>query len=161
MEAPKLIDMSDVPEIDGHTPSEKAYRKGCHQAVAFVLKEIDSGRWKADKGLREFVAIMCDVLGEYRSQMWHRFVDHPALLDEAVTETRQIFHSHDERRKMTPSLRFKVLRRDGHRCVLCGATAQESRLEVDHIHPVSSDGKTEMENLQTLCWTCNRGKGRT
>ena len=31
-------------------------------------------------------------------------------------------------------------------------------LEVDHIVPVSKGGKTEADNLQTLCWRCNRSK---
>ena len=32
-------------------------------------------------------------------------------------------------------------------------------LEVDHIVPVSKGGLSEPENLQTLCWRCNRTKG--
>lgn len=32
-------------------------------------------------------------------------------------------------------------------------------LEVDHIVPVSKGGLSEPENLQTLCWRCNRAKG--
>lgn len=31
-------------------------------------------------------------------------------------------------------------------------------LEVDHIIPDSKKGRPVMENLQTLCFTCNRGK---
>ena len=31
-------------------------------------------------------------------------------------------------------------------------------LEVDHIIPISKGGKTEPDNLQTLCWKCNRTK---
>ncbi|HJB68761.1 MAG TPA: HNH endonuclease [Candidatus Fournierella excrementigallinarum] len=32
-------------------------------------------------------------------------------------------------------------------------------LEIDHIIPVSKGGRTEEDNLQTLCWKCNRSKG--
>ena len=32
-------------------------------------------------------------------------------------------------------------------------------LEVDHIVPISKGGITSVENLQTLCWRCNRSKG--
>lgn len=66
--------------------------------------------------------------------------------------------SHPERSKMTNSIRYDVMSRDGFRCQLCGATSNEDRLEVDHIHPVSKGGKTEMANLRTLCFRCNSGK---
>jgi 5-methylcytosine-specific restriction endonuclease McrA len=32
-------------------------------------------------------------------------------------------------------------------------------LEVDHIMPVSKGGLSVPQNLQTLCWKCNRTKG--
>ena len=42
---------------------------------------------------------------------------------------------------------------------LCGASANDGvKLEVDHIVPVSKGGKSTMDNLQTLCERCNRGK---
>ena len=53
---------------------------------------------------------------------------------------------------MTDSLRYDVLKRDGFRCVICGRTAEDGvKLHVDHIKPVSKGGKTEYENLRTLC----------
>lgn len=64
-----------------------------------------------------------------------------------------------ERRKMTNSLRYDVLKRDKYRCVICGKGRYDGvKLEVDHIKPVSKGGKTEMNNLQTLCDRCNSGK---
>lgn len=36
-----------------------------------------------------------------------------------------------------------------------------SQLECDHIIPVAMGGETTMDNLQTLCRTCNRKKGTT
>lgn len=64
-----------------------------------------------------------------------------------------------ERGMLTDSMRYDVLRRDGFRCVLCGASADEgARLHVDHIVPVSKGGKSEYDNLRTLCERCNIGK---
>ncbi len=64
-----------------------------------------------------------------------------------------------ERAKMTPDLRYNVIRRDGYRCRACGASvATGAVLHVDHITPVSKGGKTERSNLQTLCSVCNAGK---
>ncbi|WP_166787727.1 HNH endonuclease [Cryobacterium luteum] len=64
-----------------------------------------------------------------------------------------------ERTLMTPGLRTKILRRDGFRCRMCGASANDgtTNLHVDHIIPVSLDGRTVPENLQTLCQSCNLG----
>lgn len=66
-----------------------------------------------------------------------------------------------ERRKMTLELREAILRRDNWTCQCCGNSVFKEpnlALEVDHIIPVSKGGKTEPNNLQTLCWKCNRRK---
>lgn len=56
-------------------------------------------------------------------------------------------------------LRFLVLRRDGYRCQLCGLTQADGvQLEVDHKVPVAKGGKTDEDNLWTLCHPCNNGK---
>ena len=67
----------------------------------------------------------------------------------------------DERAKMSPQLRAQVLARDNYTCQECGASIYDEPnllLEVDHILPVSKGGKTIIDNLQTLCWKCNRQK---
>lgn len=59
-------------------------------------------------------------------------------------------------------LRFLVMRRDRFTCRQCGkspATNAGLELHVDHIVPWSRGGRTETENLQTLCSHCNLGKG--
>lgn len=64
-----------------------------------------------------------------------------------------------ERSKVSPSLRYDVMRRDGFRCVICGRGQKDGvKLHVDHIKPVSKGGKTEFSNLRTLCDECNLGK---
>lgn len=64
-----------------------------------------------------------------------------------------------ERSKMTASLRYDVMKRDGFRCAICGRTAEDGvKLHVDHIKPIAKGGKTEIKNLRTLCDICNHGK---
>lgn len=78
--------------------------------------------------------------------------------DEAFRET-EAWRRKSERRKVTASLRYDVMQRDGFRCCLCGRSAKNGvELEVDHIIPVSQGGCSDMDNLQTLCFDCNRGK---
>jgi 5-methylcytosine-specific restriction endonuclease McrA len=57
------------------------------------------------------------------------------------------------------SIRFAVLQRDGHKCVSCGKSPPEVVLEIDHKKPFSKGGSNNINNLQTLCFECNRGKG--
>ena len=65
----------------------------------------------------------------------------------------------EQRRLMTPSLRYDIMKRDGFRCVICGRGAEDGvKLHVDHIKPVSKGGKTTPSNLRTLCQDCNIGK---
>jgi len=55
------------------------------------------------------------------------------------------------------SLRFLAKRRDGFRCVQCGAA---SDLQVDHIKPLRSHPELsfDLDNLQTLCVRCHSRK---
>lgn len=66
-----------------------------------------------------------------------------------------------QRALMTSRLREHIKGRDNYTCKQCGISTQAEPhllLEVDHIVPVSRGGLTAEENLQTLCWKCNRTK---
>ena len=63
-----------------------------------------------------------------------------------------------KRKPITKSLRHEVFKRDGYKCVECGATKKETKLHVDHIIPVSQGGSDELDNFQTLCEACNLAK---
>lgn len=59
-----------------------------------------------------------------------------------------------------PKLRYQILKRDNFSCQACGAQASaETPLHVDHIVPRKHGGTNDPLNLQTLCATCNLGKG--
>lgn len=55
-------------------------------------------------------------------------------------------------------LRFEILRRDGHTCRYCGASAPDVKLTVDHVNPSALGGEDRPENLVTACDACNGGK---
>lgn len=59
-------------------------------------------------------------------------------------------------RQPKPELRKLVFIRDSYTCVNCGT---DKNLSIDHIIPWSLGGKTEYENLQVLCRSCNSKKG--
>ena len=66
-----------------------------------------------------------------------------------------------QRALMTARLRTSIKARDNHTCRYCAVSLADEPhllLEVDHIVPVSRGGLSTPENLQTLCWRCNRSK---
>jgi hypothetical protein len=68
----------------------------------------------------------------------------------------------NKRKTITPKIKLEVLKHNNYACVLCGrspVTNPGLDLEVDHIQPFSKEGVDELENFQTLCRDCNRGKG--
>lgn len=67
-----------------------------------------------------------------------------------------------QRALMTKKLREKIKFRDNFTCQICSLSAVKERnllLEIDHIIPLSKGGTSSEQNLQTLCWKCNRSKG--
>jgi hypothetical protein len=67
-----------------------------------------------------------------------------------------------QRLLMTSNLREYIKSRDFYSCQTCKNSTQNEKnllLEIDHIIPLSKGGLTIEENLQTLCWKCNRSKG--
>lgn len=59
---------------------------------------------------------------------------------------------------VTKGVRFRVLERDGFRCVYCGATPEDDPLVIDHVQPVADGGTDDIDNLATACEPCNLGK---
>lgn len=87
-----------------------------------------------------------------------------ALSETLAQKIRWAKSAAGQRALMTSRLRGWIKDRDHHTCQnpACGvsvAVEPNLLLEVDHIVPVSKGGLSEPENLQTLCWRCNRAKG--
>lgn len=66
-----------------------------------------------------------------------------------------------QRALMTARLREHIKARDNYTCQQCFISVHAEPhllLEIDHIIPVSKGGLSAEDNLQTLCWRCNRSK---
>lgn len=66
-----------------------------------------------------------------------------------------------QRALMTSNLREHIKQRDNYTCKNCNISTRDEPnllLEIDHIKPISKGGLTTEDNLQTLCWKCNRTK---
>lgn len=96
----------------------------------------------------------CDIVMDINNL--NRFV---SFLSEKIKFKKSVA---GQRALMTSKLRQKIKERDGFTCKQCGASVEKEPnllLEIDHIIPVSKGGLTTEDNLQTLCWRCNRTKG--
>lgn len=84
-----------------------------------------------------------------------------ALIEKLQSKLTMTSFAKEQRSLMTSKLRQKIKERDDYTCKFCGnSTHKEPNLllEIDHILPVAKGGCTVEENLQTLCWKCNRQK---
>jgi hypothetical protein len=94
----------------------------------------------------------------------HEFVEYANATEEGSSEACHVADqpvTHKGPRDSSLRQRWKVLQRDRFSCRGCGASPALTagvELHVDHIIPWSKGGKTEIDNLQTLCSSCNFGK---
>jgi len=67
---------------------------------------------------------------------------------------------HKTGRSVPPRLRWRVFARDDFTCKKCGRSPRKHgvALQADHVTAWTNGGETVLENLQTLCEDCNRGK---
>jgi diadenosine tetraphosphate (Ap4A) HIT family hydrolase len=70
-------------------------------------------------------------------------------------------HRRRGHRPISGSVRYEVLSRAKFKCELCGISADEKNIEVDHIFPKSLGGKDDLSNYQALCYSCNAAKRNT
>ena len=106
---------------------------------------------------------------EYRFGTWRKalekfveYINHEEVpkIDKEELKSKPI-KTHKTKRQVTLRQRFLVMRRDNFKCKNCGrspATHPGLILEIDHVIAWSEGGETILENLQTLCEDCNRGK---
>lgn len=84
------------------------------------------------------------------------------LINRLESKLTREAQTKEQRALMTTKLRTYIKERDNFTCCQCGNSTQAEPnllLEVDHIIPIAKGGLTQEDNLQTLCWKCNRSKG--
>ncbi len=84
-----------------------------------------------------------------------------SLIEEVSAKIKFRKSAAGQRALMTARLREHIKARDLYSCKTCQISVSAEPhllLEVDHIMPVSKGGLSIEENLQTLCWKCNRSK---
>ena len=109
--------------------------------------------------------VMCYISPQGKSELINSFLFSSINIGKLHNLVRSAVIKREKREvqrtMMTPELREAIIRRDNWTCQMCGNSVFKEPnllLEVDHIIPLSKGGKTEPNNLQTLCWRCNRAK---
>jgi 5-methylcytosine-specific restriction endonuclease McrA len=84
----------------------------------------------------------------------------PLLLEPDRSQSGVAFRARRRRSAgyISGTLRYEVLKAAKFRCELCGISAEERAVEVDHIRPRNKGGCDEISNLQAICHTCNAMK---
>jgi diadenosine tetraphosphate (Ap4A) HIT family hydrolase/5-methylcytosine-specific restriction endonuclease McrA len=96
----------------------------------------------SDDQVQALIALCQQKLDEYIARRGDRMWRHRTLAEGYISGT----------------LRYEVLKRAKFHCELCGVSADEKALQVDHIIPRNRGGEDDLANLQALCYTCNAMK---
>lgn len=156
--------MRDFNNIDVVTPdefleNEKITRKKFDKYEEKYIKEIKVTDPHFIEIDIEIYYISPRGRNHYTKYATYNLFDLIKLAKQLTEKTKYKSNAAYERSLMTESMRYDILKRDGFRCQICGASAKDGALlHVDHIIPVAKGGKTTKNNLQTLCSRCNSGK---
>lgn len=97
--------------------------------------------WAYKKLLREMLSLAQS--GDAEAAQW--FINELIIRDK---EARRAEYN-------TLRINGKLDHLKGQSCVNCGKPANT----IDHIIPLSRGGTNDLENLQPMCWDCNKAKG--
>ncbi len=125
------------------------------RAIAFLATSDSDGYITDGQLVRVVGAGMKDAVKRARKLvevgLWLRDGDGYRFSDAAP-----LYQPGKWRPRVPRAVRRAVFIRDGGVCVFCGGT---ERLSLDHIYPWSLGGEDTLENLQTMCVSCNCRKG--
>jgi hypothetical protein len=148
---PKSVDQQDI-TVTGvltengkfHNAAQK-YKQGLrpHEIVK-VYEKIHNGIWSYNG-----IFVLIDSWREYEGRR-QVFKFKLVAVEEPPTIQAPIDLYMEERRRIIPtSVKLEVWKRDGGKCVICGAT---NELHFDHIIPFSKGGTSlKADNVQLLC----------
>jgi ATP adenylyltransferase len=132
------------------------YRNITNNMVGKVLR--NHGLVERDKTTKTYTLVDFDSLEENEIEqlieMCHK------KLEEFLDRRGKLIFQHRKKSAgyISGTLRYEVLKRARFRCELCGISAYEKALEVDHILPRNHGGSDDITNLQALCYSCNAMK---
>ena len=111
-----------------------------------------------DKNTKEYQLVSYDQLGT--EEIKHLIELCQQRLDAFLEIRGKTIFDHRKLSKgyISGTVKYEVLKRAKFRCELCGISADEKALEVDHIVPRNQGGSDDISNFQALCYSCNAMK---
>ena len=111
---------------------------------------------KYSKKHKEYTLLLDDITEEQKDRLVElcdlrlkEFID----TDPAIRRYREL-----DKRSISGSVRYDILKRSKGVCVACGVSSMEALLHVDHIVPINAGGQDHPDNMQALCYKCNTQK---
>jgi diadenosine tetraphosphate (Ap4A) HIT family hydrolase len=143
-------------EILSYDESQIEYYEGIVQRmVGRVLRNhglVSRNRLSKTWSLEGFDSLTGTEIDELRSEL-------EAKKEKFIADRANIWqHRRRSTRRVSGTLRYDILKQARFRCELCGISADERALEVDHILPKNRGGSDDPSNLQALCFSCNASK---
>ena len=96
--------------------------------------------------------VICHKCAENIMEVCHKARYGKFLRREDFIEPKPIY----KKKSIPAKLKIQVHEKYGYRCVTCGT---HKDLTCDHIKPEILGGETNLDNLQTMCKSCNSSKG--
>lgn len=128
-------------------------------------EEMHHCQFGADDEEFEDSSFNCHLLGEPLTKFVEQLSQQTQLGEINIKQVKVILMQNKatkakrRRTRIPKGMRHEVFKRDGYKCVECGASKDDgATLHVDHKVPVSKGGTDELDNLQTLCSDCNLNK---
>jgi HNH endonuclease len=126
---------------------EQSYRRGFVQGFAELRRHV-FGK-KVPKDISKM---------ETKFQLWR--TSSLQIIGSAPGSDESFEFFLDKIPQISPKLRYRIFSRDKFKCQICGLSAKDgTTIEVDHKISIFNGGDNKEENLWTLCFDCNRGKG--
>jgi hypothetical protein len=147
---PKRNDQPEI-TITGSLTQNGKFHKAAQEAknglrspeLVRVYEKIKPGIWSYN-GLFELVDSWIENDGN-RNVFKYKLI----AIKESTDTTKDIMLNHQRRRIIPTHVKLEVWKRDGGKCVICGATDE---LHFDHIIPFSRGGTSlAADNIQLLC----------
>ena len=153
----KLRDDAIARKLLAHDQSQiEYYTRTTNNMVGRVLRNrgiVERDRTTKEYSLKDFENLDPSQIKDLVARCQTRLEAYIASRGDRIYQHRRQSSGY-----ISGTLRYDIFKRAKFRCELCGVSADEKALEVDHIVPRNHDGSDDPSNLQALCYSCNAMK---